>query len=56
MYGPYAENLNHVLQQLEGHYLRGYGDRSEQVLKLSPLEIMPDAPLDVRDWLMSIRT
>jgi len=27
-YGPYAENLNHVLQRLEGHYLRGYGDRS----------------------------
>ncbi len=27
-YGPYAEALNHVLQHLEGHYLRGYGDRS----------------------------
>jgi len=27
-YGPYADNLNHVLQRLEGHYLRGYGDRS----------------------------
>jgi hypothetical protein len=29
-YGPYAENLNHVLQRLEGHYIRGYGDRSRQ--------------------------
>jgi O-acetyl-ADP-ribose deacetylase (regulator of RNase III) len=28
MYGPYADNLNHVLQLLEGHYVRGYGDRS----------------------------
>lgn len=27
-YGPYAENLHHVLQRLEGHYIRGYGDRS----------------------------
>lgn len=27
-YGPYAENLNYVVQHLEGHYLRGYGDRS----------------------------
>jgi O-acetyl-ADP-ribose deacetylase (regulator of RNase III) len=27
-YGPYAENLHFVLQQLEGHYIRGYGDRS----------------------------
>ena len=29
-YGPYAETLNHVLQRLEGHYTRGYGDRSGQ--------------------------
>jgi uncharacterized protein YwgA len=28
-YGPYAENLNHVLQRIEGHYIRGYGDRSK---------------------------
>lgn len=27
-YGPYAENLNHVLQRIEGHFIRGYGDRS----------------------------
>jgi hypothetical protein len=27
-YGPYAENLNFVLQRLEGHYLRGYGARA----------------------------
>lgn len=27
-YGPYAENLQHVLQHIEGHYIRGYGDRS----------------------------
>jgi len=27
-YGPYAENLNLVLQRLEGHYIAGYGDRS----------------------------
>ena len=28
-YGPYADNLNHVLQRIEGHYIRGYGDRSK---------------------------
>ena len=28
-YGPYAENLHFVLQKLEGHYTRGYGDRSK---------------------------
>jgi hypothetical protein len=25
-YGPYAENLNKVLQAIEGHFTRGYGD------------------------------
>jgi len=29
-YGPYADNLNHVLQALESHYLRGYGDRTSK--------------------------
>ena len=29
-YGPYADNLNHLLQRMEGHYIRGYGDRSRQ--------------------------
>jgi O-acetyl-ADP-ribose deacetylase (regulator of RNase III) len=29
-YGPYAENLNHVLQHIEGHFIRGYGDRSSR--------------------------
>jgi O-acetyl-ADP-ribose deacetylase (regulator of RNase III) len=27
-YGPYAENLNFVLQRLDGHFIRGYGDRN----------------------------
>ncbi|MFG6147444.1 type II toxin-antitoxin system antitoxin DNA ADP-ribosyl glycohydrolase DarG [Halobacillus sp. B23F22_1] len=27
-FGPYAENLNFVLQRLEGHFIRGYGDRN----------------------------
>ena len=27
-YGPYAEALNHFLQRMEGHFIRGYGDRS----------------------------
>lgn len=28
-YGPYADSLNHVLQAMDGHYIRGYGDRSK---------------------------
>jgi O-acetyl-ADP-ribose deacetylase (regulator of RNase III) len=29
-FGPYADNLNHVLQHIDGHYIRGYGDRSRK--------------------------
>ena len=38
-YGPYAEKLNFVLQDMEGHYLRGYGDRTIA----SPITIMSGA-------------
>jgi O-acetyl-ADP-ribose deacetylase (regulator of RNase III) len=29
-YGPYAENLHYVLQHIEGHFIRGYGDRDSK--------------------------
>jgi O-acetyl-ADP-ribose deacetylase (regulator of RNase III) len=29
-YGPYAQNLHHVLEKIEGHYIVGYGDGSEE--------------------------
>ncbi|EGQ26880.1 appr-1-p processing protein [Sporosarcina newyorkensis 2681] len=28
-FGPYAAALNHVLQNMEGHWIRGYGDRTK---------------------------
>ncbi len=39
IYGPYAENLRHVLNAIEGHYLAGYadgGDNPGKQLKLVP--------------------
>jgi O-acetyl-ADP-ribose deacetylase (regulator of RNase III) len=29
-YGPYAEVLNHALQNMEGHFIQGYGDRTTE--------------------------
>jgi O-acetyl-ADP-ribose deacetylase (regulator of RNase III) len=52
-YGPYASNLNHALQPLEGHYLRGYGDRTQEILELSPIALMPDAEAEAERWLDS---
>ncbi|MEM6454165.1 MAG: macro domain-containing protein [Acidobacteriota bacterium] len=39
VYGPYAENLRHVLLAIEGHFVTGYGDGGEQPDK--PLELVP---------------
>lgn len=50
-YGPYAENLNPALQAMEGHYLRGYGDRSQAVLDLAPIEMAPGAEAEAEAWL-----
>jgi len=50
-YGPYAENLNKVLEAMEGHYIRGYGDRSSAVMDLEPIEILPEAENAALEWL-----
>ncbi len=33
LYGPYAENLRHVLNAIEGHFISGYADGGEQPSK-----------------------
>jgi hypothetical protein len=40
-YGPYAENLRHVLNAMEGHFIRGYGDAEDRPDK--PIELEPEA-------------
>jgi O-acetyl-ADP-ribose deacetylase (regulator of RNase III) len=42
-YGPYADNLRHVLTSLEGHYLTGYGDGSKTVWDADPIDVLPGA-------------
>lgn len=46
-YGPYADNLNHVLQLLEGHYIRGYGDRSRE----AQISLLSGATAEARTFL-----
>jgi O-acetyl-ADP-ribose deacetylase (regulator of RNase III) len=43
LYGPYADNLRHVLRLLEGHYTLGYGDGSQLVEVAEPLRLLPGA-------------
>ena len=43
-YGPYAENLRHVLNAVEGHFISGYADGGDAPDK--PLELVPGAVED----------
>ena len=40
-YGPYAENLRHVLNHIEGHFISGYGDAEDRPDKR--IELNPEA-------------
>lgn len=48
-YGPYAENLRHVLNQIEGHFISGYADGGDQPTK--PLTLVESAKEKARDFL-----
>ena len=39
-YGPFAANLNKVLERIEGHLIRGYGDSQKPDTEI---ELLPDA-------------
>jgi O-acetyl-ADP-ribose deacetylase (regulator of RNase III) len=48
-YGPYAENLRHVLSRIEGHMIAGYEDGGDAPLKY--LELVPGATKDAESFL-----
>jgi uncharacterized protein YwgA len=52
-YGPYAENLNHVLQRIEGHFIRGYGDRSKGQALTKSLKVIPHAVETAREFIVN---
>ena len=48
-YGPYAENLRHVLNAIEGHLVSGYADGGDAPDK--PLQLVPGAIEDAAAFL-----
>ncbi len=40
IYGPYAHNLNKVLEVMEGHFIRGYGDTQKPDVEIN---LLPNA-------------
>ncbi len=53
IYGPYAHNLNKVLEILEGHFIRGYGDTQKPDVEI---ELLPGAARQAGDFLNSHQT
>ena len=51
IYGPYADNLRHVLHAVEGHLIAGYRDGGDAPDK--PLELVPGAFDDASAFLAS---
>jgi len=49
LYGPYAENLRHVLNRIEGHFISGYADGGDAPDK--QLELVPGAVADAEMFL-----
>lgn len=50
-YGPYAENLRHVLRSVEGHLISGYKDGGDAPSKV--LELVPGALKDADAYLQN---
>jgi len=48
LYGPYAPNLNKVLEVLEGHYTRGYGDTQKPDVEIA---LLPGATEEAEQFL-----
>ena len=47
-YGPYATNLNKVLEIMEGHFIRGYGDQQKPDAEI---ELLPGAVEEATNFL-----
>lgn len=47
-YGPYAANLNKVLEVMEGHFIRGYGDSQKPNAEI---ELLPGAVEEATSFL-----
>lgn len=50
-YGPYAENLRHVLSLIEGHFTSGYGDAEDNPEK--QIELLPKATARAETFLQA---
>src|SRR5262249_35220518 len=48
-YGPYADNLRHVLKRIEGHFVIGFGDGRNK--PETPISAKPEALVEAETFL-----
>lgn len=51
IYGPYADNLRHVLNKFEGHFTLGFGDGRNS--PQTPIRLLPDAVEEAERYVAS---
>jgi O-acetyl-ADP-ribose deacetylase (regulator of RNase III) len=51
VYGPYSSALDHMVNDLEGHYITGFGDGSQRVTDAAPLFVTTEARAETATWL-----
>lgn len=51
LYGPYADQLRHVLNPMEGHYISGLGDGSSKATDVLPIELSGRAVVEAQGVL-----
>jgi hypothetical protein len=49
-YGPYADNLRHVLGHIEGHFIEGYGDGQNR--PQTPIRVVKDAAAEAEKLVL----
>lgn len=49
-YGPYTENVNHLLRTIDGHFIKGYGDHTPNAIEPT-ISLMSEALVEAETFL-----
>lgn len=49
-YGPYTENVNHLLRTIDGHFIKGYGDHTRKAIDPT-ITLLPEALTEAEKFL-----
>jgi O-acetyl-ADP-ribose deacetylase (regulator of RNase III) len=49
-YGPYTENVNHLLRTIDGHFIKGYGDHTPKAAEPT-ISLIPEALAEAETFL-----